>query len=668
MGHALAQHDRLLRAAIEGRSGTVIKTTGDGMLAVFTDPVSAIDAALAAQRAMREEAWGETGPLRVRMALHSGEAEARDGDYFGPALNRVARILAIAHGGQIVCSAVGGRARGRPAATVDRARRSGLPPPARHRPARAGLPGGRPGPAAHVPAASLAQHAPLQPAGPADQLRRPRPGAWRGRGPARPASAGHPDRHGWDGQDTTDARGRGPPSRPIPGRRLARRAGAPRRPRRRSPSEVARALGAPEIPGYPRDRDRRRIRRGQGAPAAARQRGAPRRRDRPVRRTAARECAGPPDPHDEPRGAGGPGRGRAPAAVAVVPAGRRPSVGRDGGRPSTWRAPPRPRRSGCSPNVLRSVDPAFAFGESNVGLGRRDLPPARRDPARDRARGRSRLRHVAGRHRDTTGRPVPAPHRRSPDIGPASADVARPHRLELGPAHGRGPPAPATARGVHRRLDRAGRRPASSATIPMGWTRWTSSTVSPAWSIARSCSSTARPCGTGCSRRSASTRARSCSLPERPPRWRTGTSPSSPRLAIESERPSRGPAMVDWLDRLDAELDNLGTALEWGLEAEPWTAVQMAASLLPYWAVRVMSQDNDARIVAAVEIFARASVLDRPDADPAQLALAARLLGEAGRLWAMSGRERGATRGPRTACASPSRAATHRHGWPPSRA
>ena len=95
--------------------------------------------------------------------------------------------------------------------------------------------------------------------------------------------------------------------------------------------------------------------------------------------------------------------------------------------------------------------------------------------------------------------------------------------------------------------------------------------------------------------------------------------------------------MVDWLDRLDAELDNLGAALEWGLEAEPWTAVRMATALLGYWTVRVMSQDNEARIVAAIEL-ARARVLDRPDADPADQALAARLLGEAARLWAMSGR------------------------------
>jgi tetratricopeptide (TPR) repeat protein len=95
--------------------------------------------------------------------------------------------------------------------------------------------------------------------------------------------------------------------------------------------------------------------------------------------------------------------------------------------------------------------------------------------------------------------------------------------------------------------------------------------------------------------------------------------------------------MVDWLDRLDSELDNLGAALEWGLEAAPWTAARMASSLLGYWAVRVMSQDNDARIVAACEI-ATARVVGRPEVDPADQALAARLLGEAARLWSMSGR------------------------------
>ena len=70
MGPALAIHDRILREAVAAGGGTIVKTTGDGMLAVFDDPMSAIGSALAAQRALRDARWQETGPLRVRMALH----------------------------------------------------------------------------------------------------------------------------------------------------------------------------------------------------------------------------------------------------------------------------------------------------------------------------------------------------------------------------------------------------------------------------------------------------------------------------------------------------------------------------------------------------------------------------------------------------------------------
>ena len=66
---------------------------GDGLLAVFDEPAAAVRAALAGQRALLRRAWADPSPLRVRMALHSGTAETRDGDYFGPALNRVARLL-----------------------------------------------------------------------------------------------------------------------------------------------------------------------------------------------------------------------------------------------------------------------------------------------------------------------------------------------------------------------------------------------------------------------------------------------------------------------------------------------------------------------------------------------------------------------------------------------
>jgi predicted ATPase/class 3 adenylate cyclase/DNA-binding NarL/FixJ family response regulator len=101
---ALARHDALLHHAIEMQHGTVIKSSGDGVLAVFANAVDALAATLVAQRALHAERWGATGPLRVRMALHTGTAEECASDYFGPSLNRTARLLAVGHGGQIVLS------------------------------------------------------------------------------------------------------------------------------------------------------------------------------------------------------------------------------------------------------------------------------------------------------------------------------------------------------------------------------------------------------------------------------------------------------------------------------------------------------------------------------------------------------------------------------------
>ena len=101
---ALEAHDALLRTAVEDAGGTVVKTTGDGLLAAFERPAASIRAALGGQRALAGHAWPTMAPLRVRMAIHAGAAETRDGDYFGPSLNRVARLLAIGHGGQVLVS------------------------------------------------------------------------------------------------------------------------------------------------------------------------------------------------------------------------------------------------------------------------------------------------------------------------------------------------------------------------------------------------------------------------------------------------------------------------------------------------------------------------------------------------------------------------------------
>ena len=104
MPQALARHDALLREVIDQHGGAVFKTIGDAFCAAFPTAEAAIEAAIVGQKALSTEAPKALTPLKVRMAIHSGQAERRAGDYFGPPLNRVARLLATAHGEQIVVS------------------------------------------------------------------------------------------------------------------------------------------------------------------------------------------------------------------------------------------------------------------------------------------------------------------------------------------------------------------------------------------------------------------------------------------------------------------------------------------------------------------------------------------------------------------------------------
>src|SRR5262245_35542772 len=104
MHRSLARHDAILHEAISAHEGYLFKTVGDAVCAAFARPAAAIVAALDAQRGFHAEGWGAPGPLRVRMALHSGVVEAQSGDYQGLALSRVARLLAASHGGQILLS------------------------------------------------------------------------------------------------------------------------------------------------------------------------------------------------------------------------------------------------------------------------------------------------------------------------------------------------------------------------------------------------------------------------------------------------------------------------------------------------------------------------------------------------------------------------------------
>lgn len=104
MQSALAKHDIILRQAIEGNKGKVFKTIGDAFCATFEDATDALKAVVQAQEAILHEPWPAETQIKVRMALHAGLAETRDNDFFGPTVNRVARLLSIAHGGQTIVS------------------------------------------------------------------------------------------------------------------------------------------------------------------------------------------------------------------------------------------------------------------------------------------------------------------------------------------------------------------------------------------------------------------------------------------------------------------------------------------------------------------------------------------------------------------------------------
>jgi predicted ATPase/class 3 adenylate cyclase len=104
MSKALSHHDELIRNTVEAHDGFVFKTVGDAFYAAFSTAAEAVEAALDAQKSLLSQEWEETGPLKVRIALHTGKAEERGGDYFGPTLNRAARLLSAGHGGQVLLS------------------------------------------------------------------------------------------------------------------------------------------------------------------------------------------------------------------------------------------------------------------------------------------------------------------------------------------------------------------------------------------------------------------------------------------------------------------------------------------------------------------------------------------------------------------------------------
>jgi class 3 adenylate cyclase len=102
---ALAAHDALFERAVHQQRGIHIRPRGEGdsRFAVFASAPDAVAAALAIQRAFQAENWQTSRPLSVRIGLHSGEAELRDGDYYGSAVNRCARLRNLGHGARSSC-------------------------------------------------------------------------------------------------------------------------------------------------------------------------------------------------------------------------------------------------------------------------------------------------------------------------------------------------------------------------------------------------------------------------------------------------------------------------------------------------------------------------------------------------------------------------------------
>ena len=304
---ALAQHDAIAHAQVTAHGGTVVKTTGDGIHAVFADPLGAVRAAVALQLALADADATGGIQLRVRCGLHAGVDARRDNDYYGNAINRAARVMSAANGGQILVSRV--------VATLvaDRlpqdislldlgqVRLRGLAQPEQVcQVVHPSLP-------RQFPGVARARGDAEQPAATADVVRRPRARTRRSRAAARRDAAADAAGRRRLRQDAPLAAGSGGRARRLSGRRVARRTRA----RRRSAAGAAGGRvgagreGRPGISGGGRAAE---VRARAALPAGARQLRARRARVRRTRAAVAGSRARRDDPRVEPRGVAHPRR------------------------------------------------------------------------------------------------------------------------------------------------------------------------------------------------------------------------------------------------------------------------------------------------------------------------------------------------------------------------
>jgi predicted ATPase/class 3 adenylate cyclase len=636
MGAALAVHDEVLRSAITSHAGVVVKTTGDGMLAVFGSTISAVEAALGAQRALRDTPWGTTGPLRVRMAIHAGTAESREGDFFGQALNRDARILAIGHGGQVLLSAVAaalarellpaeidlidlGSHRLRDLDRPEQVFQVGVADLPREFPAlrslstrRSNLP---------VPLTSFVGRE-RELADVEHLLERARLVTLIGTGGTGKTRlmievAGRVTPRFEDGVWLAELASLGEPGEIGP--------------------EIARALGVSELPGRPT-------------------------LDVIVEFLAAKELLLVLDNAEhlidgvarvtERLLAAAPGlriltTSREALAVPGEAVVQVPSLSCPAGIDGQGAAGFVPE---TELDVASATEAVTLFTERACAV----LPSF--------ALTRTNVSAVADICRRLDGIPLAI------ELAAGRVAAMSPEEISVG-------------LGDRFRLLTGGRRTAVPrqqtlhALIDWSWDLLTDddrrllrrlSIFVGGWTVAAAARVAGDPDGDEVmdtldgltrlvdrsllivERGATTTRYRMLETIRQYAREQLIKSGEAPEvagchlaffatMAEAAAQELRGPSMVDWLDRLDTDIENLGAALEWGLEAEPETAIRMAVGLLDYWIARVPSPDNEARIVAAIAA-ARAILAGPPEPTNDQRILAVRLLGKAARKWSLSGR------------------------------
>ena len=635
MGPALAEHDGILRRAVEAAGGRVVKTTGDGMLALFDSPADAVEASIAAQRELRLSVGGPRGVLRVRMAVHAGPAELRDGDVFGPSINRVARILATGHGGQVLVSAS--------AALLVRDR----------------LPSGsdlldlgihrlrdldRPEQLFQLVAPDLPRDFP--PLRSLNNRRTNLPAqltSFVGR--EREIGELHAllDRHRLVTLIGTGGTGKTRLMLETAGRLIDRFPDgvwlaelAPLGDPSQIAAEIARAVGAPEAQGVPMDAaittfladkdllllldNAEHLVDGVAAVAGPLLAAASRLR---ILTTSREALAVPGEAVLQLQSLSCPQIERRPTALDTAPKDVDAAAGTEAVQLFVERA--------------SAVNPGFVLAAGNVGA-------------------------VSEICRRLDGIPLA--------IELAAARVSAMSAEDI-----------AVRLGDRFRLLAGGRRTAVPrqqtlhALIDWSWDLLTEddrrllrrlSIFTGGWTVAAAATIVGDDDGKideaelvdGLTRlvdrslvmvdRGPTTRYRMLETIRQYAREKLIEAnevaeladhhfATFARLAIEAEPNLRGPLMAEWLDRLDADAENLAAALEWGLEAEPWRAVRMTVAGFAYWGLRAGASDNDGRILAAIDI-ARARVTGRSPAAPADQALAASLIGLAAQHWAILGR------------------------------